>query len=239
MTDNSGSLDTFLPMELPLLDADTMPTGYLPSVVTPTTARWTGSSSGSWGSSGNWSNSAVPNDVLNSNGQVTTCASVLFDGLAGSQHSITLSSTQAVTSLAFNLTPSTTGGFTFSGGSLTLGEAGLTNNDIHTQTFNDAITLRASQEWHAGAGGLNISTSGSLSLGTSQLLYLDGSGTSDFEGVVSGGSSGIAKDGSGTLILGNANNCFSGPIFVHNGTLQFASIQNVGGGPAPWRRRPA
>ena len=47
---------------------------------------------------------------------------------------------------------------------------------------------------------------------------------------VSGGSSGIAKDGSGTLILGNANNSFSGQIFVHNGTLQFASIQNVGGG---------
>ena len=62
------------------------------------------------------------------------------------------------------------------------------------------------------------------------MLYLDGSGTSDFEGVVSGGSSGIAKDGSGTLILGNANNSFSGQIFVHNGTLQFASIQNVGGG---------
>ena len=171
----------------------------------------------------------MPNDVL-TGGQVTTCASVLFDGLAGSQHAITLSGSEAVTSLAFNLTPSTTSGFTFSGSSLTLGEAGLTNNDIHAQTFNNAIILRASQQWHAGTGGLTISASGSLNLGTSQLLYLDGSGTSDFEGVVSGGSSGIAKDGSGTLILGNANNSFSGQIFVHNGTLQFASIQTVGGG---------
>ena len=48
--------------------------------------------------------------------------------------------------------------------------------------------------------------------------------------LISGGSSSIAKDGSGTLILGNADNSFSGQIFVHNGTLQFASIQNVGGG---------
>ena len=198
-------------MSLPALDSDTSPAGYLPSVVTPTTARWTstsfrhvGQQRRQLGPSG-----AVPNDVLTS-GQVTTCASVLFDGLASPQHSITLSGSQAVTSLAFNLTPSTTSGFTFSGSTLTLGEAGLTNNDVHTQTFNNAIILRASQQWHAGTGGLTISASGSLNLGTSQLLYLDGSGTSDFEGVVSGGSSGIAKDGSGTLILGNANNSFSG-----------------------------
>ena len=223
--------DSFLPLSLPSLDSDTAPTGYLPSVVTPVTARWTSasSSSGTWGANSNWSNGTVPNDVLTS-GQVTTCASVLFDGLAGPQHSITLSGAQAVTSLAFNLTPSTTSGFTFSGASLTLGEAGLTNNDIHTQTFNNAIVLRTSQEWHAGAGGLTISASGSLDLGTRQLLYLDGSGTSDFEGVVSGSGSSIAKDGSGTFILGNANNSFSGQIFIHNGTLQFASIQNVGGG---------
>ena len=221
--------DSFLPLSLPALDRDTSPAGYLPSVVTPTTARWTSASSASWGAGGNWSSGAVPNDVLTS-GQVTTCASVLFDGLAGSQHSVMLGGSEAVTSLAFNLTPSTTSGFTFNGSSLTLGEAGLTNNDTHVQTFNNAIILRASQQWHVGSGGLTISAAGSLNLGASQLLYLDGSGTSDFEGVVSGGSSGIAKDGSGTLILGNANNSFSGQIFIHNGTLEFASIQPVGGG---------
>ncbi len=223
-----SGVDTFLPMSLPTLDGDTAPAGYLPSVVTPTTARWISASSGTWGSSGNWSSGTVPNDVL-SGGTVMTCASVLFDGVASPQHSVTLSGSEGVTSLAFNLTPSTSSGFTFNGSSLTLGEAGLTNNDVHTQTFNNAIILRASQQWHAGAGGLTISSSGSLNLGTNQVLYLDGSGTSDFEGLITdGGSSGIAKDGSGTLILGNTNNSFSGQIFVHNGTLQFASIQNVG-----------
>ncbi len=228
----SSGADTFLPMSLPTLDGYTSPSGYLPSVVTPTTARWTGASSNTWGTSGNWtltSSAAVFNDVL-SGGTVMTCASVLFDGLASPQHSITLSGTQGVTSLSFNLTPTPSGGFTFSGSSLTLGEAGLTNNDIHAQTFNNAIILRTSQQWSVGAGGINISASGSLNLGTGQLLYLNGSGNSDFEGAISGGSSGIAKDGSGTLVLGNANNSFSGQIFVHNGTLQFASIQNVGGG---------
>ena len=229
-SDNSGSVDTFLPMDLPILNADTIPAGYLPSVVTPTTARWTGTASGTWTSGGNWSTGAAPNDAFNSSAQVTTCASVLFDGLAGSQHAVTLSSSCSVTSLAFALTPSTSGGFTFGGSTLVLGEAGLTNNDVHAQTFNNAVVLRASQQWQTGAGGVIISASGSLSLGTSQLLYLDGSGTSDFEGVVSGGSSGIAKDGSGTLILGNSGNRFSGQIFVHNGTLRFGSIQNVGGG---------
>ena len=226
--------DTFLPMSLPTLDSYASPAGYLPSVVTPTTARWTATASGTWSAanSGNWtlaSNGAMFNDVL-SGGSVMTCASVLFDGLASPQHSVTLSGNLAVTSLAFNLTPSTSGGFTFNGSTLTLGEAGLTNNDVHAQTFNNAIVLRASQEWHAGTGGVNISAAGSLALGTNHLLYIDGSGTSDFEGVVSGGSSGIAKDGSGTLILGNAANSFSGQIFVHNGTLQFTSIQDVGGG---------
>ena len=181
--------DTFLPLSLPALDAYTAPSGYLPSVVTPTTARWTtagsgtgeiSAGSGAWGSGSNWFGGIVPNDVL-TNGQVTTCASVLFDGFAGLQHSITLSSTQAVTSLTFNLTPSTTSGFTFFGNSLTLGEAGLTNNDIHTQTFNNAIILRTSQQWHAGVGGLTISASGSLDLGSGNLLYLDGSGTNNFQ----------------------------------------------------------
>jgi fibronectin-binding autotransporter adhesin len=226
-------IDTFLPMSLPALDADTAPAGYLASVVTPTTARWTGTTSGVWSASNNnWtptSSGALFNDVL-SGGTVTTCASVDFDGVASSQHAVTLSGSHAVTSLIFNLTPSTTAGFTFNGGSLTLGEAGLTNNDIHAQTFNNAVILRTSQQWHAGPGGVSISASGSLNLGANQLLYLDGSGTSDFEGVTSGPGSGIAKDGSGTLILGNANNSFSGTIFVHNGTLQFASVQNVGGG---------
>jgi autotransporter-associated beta strand protein len=224
--------DTFLPMSLPTLDSYAAPAGYLPSVVTPTTARWTGglSGSGSWNTGGNWSGGSVPNDVLNSGGSVTTCASVLFDGLAGPQHAITLGGTQAVTSLAFNLTPTTSSGFTFSGGTLTLGEAGLTNNDVHVQTFTDALVLRTSEQWQVGSGGVNISAAGSLSLGSSQLLYLNGSGTSDFEGLVSGTGSGIAKDGSGTLILGNTANTFSGQIFVHNGTLQFTSIQPVGAG---------
>ncbi len=231
VTGTGGGWDSFLPMSLPALDSDTAPSGYLLSVVTPTTARWISTSSGAWGTGGNWSSGAVPNDVLTS-GQVTTCASVLFDASASSQHTITLGGNEAVTSLAFNLTPAASGGFTFNGSTLTLGEAGLTNNDVHTQTFNNAIVLRASQQWNAGSGGLTISALGSLSLGTSQLLYLNSAGTSDFEGVISGASSSLAKDGSGTLILGNANNSFSGQIFIHNGTIQFASIQNVGGGPS-------
>jgi fibronectin-binding autotransporter adhesin len=233
-----AGIDTFLPMSLPALDSFTSPAGYLPSVVTPATARWSGSLSSTWNAAGyppgggNWtlaSSAAVFNDVL-SGGTVMTCASVVFDGSVSPQHSITLSGSQAVTSLSFNLTPSTSAGFSFNGSPLTLGEAGLTNNDIHPQTFNNMINLRASQQWHAGSGGVNLSASGSLNLGADQLLYLDGSGTSDFEGVVSGQGSGVAKDGSGTLILGNAANSFSGPLFVHNGTLKFTSIQTVGGG---------
>ncbi len=224
-----AGFDTFLPMSLPALDADTSPAGYLPLVVTPTTAAWTATGSVSWGARSNWSSDAVPDDVL-SGGSVTTCASVLFNGLLGSQHSVTLSNTESVTSLVFSRASTATSGFSFSGNSLTLGEAGLTNNDVHTQTFNNAIILRASQQWQAGAGGVTISASGSLNLGTNQLLYLDSSGTSNFRGVVSGQGSGIAKDGSGRLILGNAANSFSGPIFVHNGTLQFTSIQFVGSG---------
>ena len=108
--------DTFLPMELPLVDSDTMPAGYLPSVVTPTTARWIGSSSGSWGSSGNWSSGAVPNDVLNSSGagHDLRLGSVRRSGQSAALHHAQRHASRHV-ARAFNLTPSTTSGFTFSG----------------------------------------------------------------------------------------------------------------------------
>ena len=49
-----GGVDSFTSLSLPQLDSDMGKTGFLPYVVTPVTARWTASSSGSWSSSGNW-----------------------------------------------------------------------------------------------------------------------------------------------------------------------------------------
>ena len=59
--------DSALPMMLNYVNAYMAQTGYLPYVVTPPTATWSGTLNGSWGiggAGGNWSGSGVPADVL-------------------------------------------------------------------------------------------------------------------------------------------------------------------------------
>jgi fibronectin-binding autotransporter adhesin len=212
---NAGAVDTDVPLSLGIISGWMAQTGYLPYVVTPITARWTGTGSGNWNTAGNWSPSSVPTDSFNGNGQVINCASVLFDGATTANRTITLGGNQTVTGIAFNSTAGSSA-FTFSGtNTLKIGEAGLTNNDDDLQTINCPVALRASQRWTIGRGGLQVGST--ISLGSSgYLLLVEGPGNVDLSGVISGTGS-LAKAGSGMLTLSSTGNTYTGQTFINDG----------------------
>jgi autotransporter-associated beta strand protein len=214
--------DSALPMMLNYVEDYMAASGYLPYVVTPPTAAWTGASGNSWGTGGNWSTGAVPVDLFTGS-QVTTCASVLFDGdAAASQRTISLGATRMVTGLTFK-SESGANAFTFSAGqTLQIGEAGIVNNDLFQQVFNCNMLLRSSQRWNGGAGGLYVT--GTVNTGSSSsgnLLVIDGSANSLISGAISG-TGALALNGTGVLTLSGANS-YSGKTFILAGRLQVGS----------------
>jgi len=228
-----AAVDSALPMMLNYVNAYMAQTGYLPYVVTSSTATWNGAD-GQWGTSTNWSLgeglSKITEDTLDENGQVTTCASLVFNGTSA-QRSISLGGVQrTVTGMTFN-SAAGANAFTFNaGGTLCIGEAGIVNNDNDdTQTINCNILLRSSQRWSAGQGGLSVS--GAIDTDTGCLLLIDGSGNTTLSGAISN-SGGIAKDGSGTLTLSNSGNSYTGGTWIHAGTLALGSSNVIPDGSA-------
>jgi autotransporter-associated beta strand protein len=229
-TSSTEGYDSALPLMLKYVNAYMAQTGYLPYVYTPVTAAWTGASSSSWGGGSNWSPSQVPLDVL-SGGDVMSCASVLFDGAATTRLSINLNGNRTVTSITFAAADGANA-FTISQGSsgtLTIGEAGITNNDDEVQTFNCPIKLRSSQRWDVGQGGLLVG--GSINTGTDNLLVIEGEGNVTLSGAISG-SGGIAKHGSGTLTLGNSSNSYTGTTWIIAGILALGNNAAIPGSSA-------
>lgn len=215
----TGAVDSFLAMQLPQISGYMAQYGYLPSIVTPSTATWNdGTGSTSWGVAANWSSSSVPADIL-TGGKVTSCASVLFDGALTTNRTINLDVNRTVTGIAFS---SATGlnPFTIATGStslLTIGEAGINNKDDDIQTLSCNIALRTSQRWSVGQGGLSVS--GSIDTGNGNLLLIDGPGNTSLAGVISNSGS-LSKDGAGTLTLSSLSaNTYTGKTFINGGTL--------------------
>ena len=116
--------------------------------------------------------------------------------------------------LYFKSSAATGDSFSFAGAStLTIGRGGITNYDADPQNFSAPITLGSHQYWDAGPGGLNlaaINTNG-------KLLEIRTGGTTTISGAVSGNGS-LALS-SGVLVL-SGNSTFSGPSWVHEGTLR-------------------
>ena len=205
--------------------------GYLPFVVTPTSATWTGAAGSTWQTGGNWSTGAVPLDKFNPSGLVITCASVLFDGSVSTRN-ITLGSSQIVTGITF-ANVAGTNGFTLSGGTLTIGEAGIINKDDDIQAILSDIVLRTAQIWQTGPGGLlvagNVNNSGKL-----LDVNVDGETSSYISGILSG-SGGLAKEGDGTLYLtSTSGNTYSGITYLHEGVLAIDAESLLGTAPSTY-----
>ncbi len=222
--DSTQAVNSALPLMLNYVEAYMAQTGHLPYVVTPSTATWSGTD-GQWGSTGNWSlgegTTVITADTLNGSGQVTTCASLVFNGSSGTaSRTISLGGVQrTVTGITFTSAPGANA-FTFnsggSGGSLRIGEAGIVNNDDDSQVFNCNIVLRSPQRWSIGTGGLSVA--GTIDTGAGNLLIIEGNGTATLSGQIFD-SGGLAKDGSGTLTISNSGNAYTGGTWIHAGTL--------------------
>ena len=147
---------------------------------------WTSTSSGQWGTAGNWS-SGVP----------TSGSTATFNSSSGLAKAIILVPSASAASLSFG----SAGGanaFTFdtaatlNSNTLTL-YSGINNSDTAGITFFNAAVLAGTQSWSNSGGTLTFD--GSLRLADSvsgYTLSLNGSGSTTLAGVVSDGGVGAA-----------------------------------------------
>lgn len=196
--DVSAKLNTFMAVQ-----------GYALRWVGKASSTWTGSSSATLSLVDNWSSTQVPTDVY-----------VTFAGNLASNRALSLGTDRTLRGLAF-LTANAGKLFTFqAGNTLTLGRGGIVNYDANNrQSFACNITLSDAQWWESGTGGLTVS--GGINNG-GHLLVVDGAGSTQLSGIISG-TGGLAKEGAGMLTL-SGNTSFSGPLFVHNGTLNLTGV---------------
>jgi autotransporter-associated beta strand protein len=227
---STDSYDSALPLMLNYINAYMAQTGYLPYVVTPTTATWQGDINNSWNNGNNWAEGSAPADIL-TGGKVTTCASLLFDGASATRLTINLNGNQTVTGITFSNAPGSNP-FTIAtgtSGTLTLGVAGITNKDSDLQTITCNIALRSPQRWSVGPGGLSVS--GAIDTDSGNLLLIEGDGNATLSGSISNSGS-LSKDGLGILTLSNASaNTFTGKTFINGGTIAVTRDNLLGAAP--------
>jgi autotransporter-associated beta strand protein len=113
------------------------------------------------------------------------------------------------------------GGFTISGGQLTI-QSGVTNNSALSQTIQNNIILSGAQTWNAASG--NLLFSGSIN-NFGNLLTIDGARDTTISGPISG-SGGLTKNGGGILTLSGANT-FTGALTLNAGTLSLNGNERI------------
>jgi len=183
--------------------------------------NWISTTSGAWGTAGNWS-AGVP----------TNSSTATFNSVGGLQRAITLSAASSADSLIF----SSTGGanaYTFdtagtvNANTLTL-TSGITNSAAATQTFYNTFALAGNQTWNAGAGALVFN--GKINLGagaSSYALTITGSNSTTIAGIIANGGTpagSLTYAGTGTLTLKGANT-YTGATNINSGTV---NLQHAG-----------
>jgi autotransporter-associated beta strand protein len=113
-----------------------------------------------------------------------------------------------------------TGVFTISGGTLdNTSGAAITNSKNNTQTWSGDFTF-------GGTNALNLGT-GAVTLGSSRIVTVNGTGALTVGGGVSGTGFSITKAGTGTMIL-NVADTYTGGTFVTAGTLKIGNVTSLG-----------
>jgi autotransporter-associated beta strand protein len=178
--------------------------GYALRWVADAATTWNGNTSALLNVRNNWSPRQVPSDAY-----------LAFSGNSATNRTLSLGADQTQRGITF-LSATAGKSFTFqSGNTLTLGRGGIINYDANnTQSFACNITLSDAQWWESGTGGLIVS--GTINNSGHQLV-VDGPGSTQLSSLISG-TGGLAKEGTGILTLSGSSS-FSGPLFVHNGTL--------------------
>ncbi len=162
-----------------------------PLTIAANTATWDGGASDNkWTSNTNWMSDIGPGFIGDS---------VTFAGIV--QLTPDMNTNYNLTGLTFD---GTAGAFILgssTGSTLTNGNGGIVNNSTATATLNVPVVVSAAQTFLAAAGNLTLNANVSLS---GNALTVDGTANTAIGGVVSG-TAGIAKNGSGTLLLSAGN----------------------------------
>ena len=191
---------------------------------------WTGATSTTWSTPGNWTG-GVPGNT----------ATATFNSNTANDPNLT-----AAAQAGQLLFQSGSDAEVFTGSNLTLngvGGVGIDNQSGVTQTFNNTVVLGAAQSWNGGSGDLtfgavslaaNLTLTGSTTFtfggattltanrtftndstgtvtvsggftGTNRTLTVSGAGDTSITGAITTGSGGLIKTGTGTLTTSGAN----------------------------------
>lgn len=176
---------------------------------------------GNWSSANRWNPSTVP----------TAATDVVFDsaldGIGGVVFLNPAGGRREARSITF---AEGSGPYVFSvNGSadpkiLYIGEGGITNNSLATQTFGGELNLTASQTWAVNRGDVVVENV--VSLGANDLTITGGGNVIIHSDVT--GSGDLVKSGTGTLFV-NSEPTFTGSTYLQDGTLQYGvTLQNGG-----------
>jgi hypothetical protein len=218
---------------------------------------WNSLSDGTWSTAGNWTAGAPPTgpQLAIYPGTATLQKTLTLAGATGRVSiGLQFDSVAGGTGYTFTGTAGTVSGFfPRSGGAVN----GIVNNDDSIQTFNVPIKLTsnsgiagagAAMTWNAAAGDMIFNgnnnapaTPWTINLNGASALTIDGSfnitiGSSGPGQIVNtnvGTTTGLIKNGSGTLSLGGtAANTYVGTNKVNNGTVLGAKVNAFGSGNA-------
>ena len=169
-------------------------TGMLTAVPLPATVAWSGTSSANWSGSENWNAAQPVNGDAMIFAESGSSGTTLTDNLMtpGTYNVSNITFTSAAPAYTINPGTAGTNGFTLAGA--------ITNSSTNPQTINDAINLPNgmpnTRTFTTSAGGGDITLGGNIS-----------------------GLGGIAKNGSGKLILSGSNN-YTGGTTITAGSLE-------------------
>jgi autotransporter-associated beta strand protein len=195
---------------------------------------------GVWGSTASWSTAdaaatpdpaAVPGAADDTVFNISTAnanQTLAFNNSSSSAKSILFRSTGTVT---FRSQSGATRTLNLAAGGLTVnsGAGAVTLGN----TANDAfvVSLSANQTWTNNSGSLVSTPNKDATAGVNlnnRILTLDGSGNFTFNGTMRGNTGGgIIKNGTGTVILNNINNNFTGALTINDGTVAVAGGSSI------------
>ncbi len=189
---------------------------------------WTGSTSNSWATGGNWTGGSTPaggdgavfnnlgngHTTISLGGAVRPIGAITFDTNAAAY---TLGSAAGDTLL-----------FDAGGAFSATGTVTVTSSVATVQTFSAAIqTQGALTITNNGTGGLTFNGPLTLGGGTAGPLTFSGTGTTTYAGNISTGAYGLLVQGTGTVILSGMNS-YAGGTTISSGTLQITGDTALG-----------
>ncbi len=206
----------------------------LPNAAQAASATWNGTTNALWSTAGNWNTSPVPgvgdtatfNNAGNSNTTLTvgtiSLSQVLFNTSSAAAYTLgsgTITFADGTTT-AVLMNSTVTANETISA-NLTLGTAIASNTTVQNDSTTGLLTV---------SGNIAGGTGGTAAAKT---VTVTGSGNTTISGVISNGGAttvGIAKTGSGTLLLTNTASTFTGVVTISGGTVRASDSTVYGAG---------